>query len=249
MSDSAFLERQMIKIQTCIQKNIALSLKEKNTEISRIYQSCQGLTDIYDSYVMIGKSDSFKYEYLSNQRVRWYLEINSQIAKFNPVTIKEDGDNDLRNRGPLYYYSQLKASLIILNNSFKYCDFGEASRLDFTKTLSSYVNAIEYTNQLIEMYLSYKNPNTKGYIVDFEKKASSILDAHIQNSFSTNKESTCRNVKNQLLGNDRKIIELINQTLDSVDERLLDNPDIKIAIKKVKNALAILNKSFKKNQV
>ena len=32
MSDSAFLERQMIRIQGCIQKNIEISIRQNNTE-------------------------------------------------------------------------------------------------------------------------------------------------------------------------------------------------------------------------
>ncbi len=249
MSDSNFLERQMIRIQGCIQKNIEISIRQKNTEISQIYQACQGPIDTYDSYVMVGKSNSFKREYLANQRTRWYLEINSQIAKFNPSVITPDNDEAPKKRSPLYFYSQLKGSLIILNSSFKYCDFDNASKLDFTKTLSNYINVIEFTNQLIDLDLSIKNPNTKQYIIEYEKKASSIFEAHIRDSFTINKDSTCRNVKNQLLGNDRKIIELINQTIDSIDVRLLNNQDIKVAIKKVKNALTTLDKSFVKKQV
>ena len=249
VSDSAFLERQMIRIQGCIQKNIEISNRQNNTEISRIYKACQGLTDTYDSYVMVGKSNSFKYEYVANQRIRWYLEINNQIAKFNPATMKDDRDKATQKRTPLYFYSQLKGSLIILNNSFKYCDFSNASKLDFTNTLSSYVSVIEFTNQLIELDLTIKNPNVKSYIVDFEKKALTILETHIQNSFTNNKENTCLNVKNQLLGNDRKIIELIGQTIDSIDGKLLDNPNIKVAIQKVKNALAALDEIFKNKKV
>ena len=52
-----------------------------------------------------------------------------------------------------------------------------------------------------------------------------------------------------MLGNDRKIIELIGQTIDSIDGKLLDNPNIKVAIQKVKNALAALDEIFKNKKV
>lgn len=249
ISDNSFLDRQIAKIRSCIQNNIELSLKEKNLEISRIYQSCKGLTDTYDHYVLIGKSNSFTYEYLSNQRTRWYQEINSQIAKFNSNITKGNIDSISQKRSPLYFFSQLKGSLVILNNSFKYCDFSNASKLDFNDTLAKYIDVINFTNQLIELDLTIKSPNLKNYIIEFDNKALKILEAHIQNSFTINKESTCLNVKNQLLGNDRKIIDLIRQTIDSIDSNLLENAKVKVALQMVKNALANLEKSFDKNKV
>jgi hypothetical protein len=84
-------------------------------------------------------------------------------------------------------------------------------------------------------------------IKDFDQIAIKELDKSIANLFTgAKKKTSCDKVRKQFIGQDRQILDLVNNSLDTIDKSLLNHPKIQPAIKKVRARLKSLNESLDK---
>jgi len=247
-TDEDFLSRQMLRIHACFDENIKKAIANKDFEVSNIYKRCEALTYTYDQYVMIGKSKAFRDDYLNFQLAKWYSEILNRIdvvkRQVNPLP-KSSGRPS--HSDPLYFYSQLKGRLRIMEISFGYCDFGSGNIHLYKQSLSDYSELILFAGELIDLELQLKNRNYKSLIKEFDLIAIKELDKSIVSLFSDSKrESSCQAVRKQFIGQDRELLSLVNDSINTIDGTLLNHPKIQPVLKKVRARIKSINEALDK---
>jgi len=253
ISDGEFLSRQMRRIYDCYDKQIDLAVRQKLNDISYIYSNCYGLVAIYDEFIIIGKSPSFRYEYMSSQRSRWYKHILSRIDEYKKTLAQTEEKSPTDNvRSSRYFYAQLRTQLKVLDVSFQYCSFGSANEAVYRDMLRKYITVLNFLKDVmtLEIRLKYANEIERSTLESALDSFSEIVNTALVELFTgSKKDSMCEKVKNQMIGKDKQIIDLVTLTLNAIDPNVKEIPKIKEATKKVEDYLEHLLQTFEKSNV
>jgi hypothetical protein len=247
ISDEVFLNRVMSRAEDCFDKQIDIAMKQKINDIDFIFTNCYGLITIYDNFVMTGKSAEFQNQFLIFQKPRWYKKILARIDVYKNNSIQKQENQEDSARGSLYFYAQLRGQMKILDVSFNYCDYGETNKIIYKDTLAKFTIVLNAVSELIviERNVKYRNNETISFLENTLNATSNTVNETLIDLFTgSKKELMCERAKNQFLGKDRKIIELINMTISAVEPKVKEITKVNEAIKKIELYLENLLKEF-----